>query len=76
MVGAKNLFYDPSRLLHLTSIIDNQISFQDKTETNIDELFTARYNLFKNVYLHKTAVAIQLMILDIFNDADCIWNFR
>lgn len=62
--------YDSSRLILLGRVIDNQICYSSKEVFNIYDLFQTRYSLFKRVYTHKVAKAIEYMIVDALAAAD------
>ncbi|KAJ3396559.1 SAM domain and HD [Lobulomyces angularis] len=68
-VGIKSN-YDSSRLMKFSRVIDDEICFNKNDAFNIHQLFQTRYSLFKNVYTHKTAKAVEYMIVDILLEAD------
>ena len=53
------------RLLAHARVIDGELCYADKNYFDIGLLFTARYELFKRVYFHKTSKAIDYMISDV-----------
>lgn len=53
-VGVKSIFFDPDRLLRTARIINNEIAFHSRNDSNLYGLFHSRYKLFKEVYLHRT----------------------
>ncbi|KAI8899413.1 hypothetical protein BC833DRAFT_585820 [Globomyces pollinis-pini] len=68
-VGMKETI-NPSRLITLSRVIDNQICFNQKEAYNLYEVFHCRFSLFKQVYTHRVSTAIEYMIKDIFLLAD------
>ena len=56
--------FDHSRLINLCRVIDNQICYHEKEVVNVYEMFHMRHRLFSEVYSHKTAKAIELMLCD------------
>jgi HD superfamily phosphohydrolase len=73
--GVKTTF-DYSRLMNFSRVIDNQICYHAKEVFNIYELFHTRYTLFKQVYTHRAAKAIEYMIRDALIEADVAWDRR
>ncbi|KAA1479101.1 HD-domain/PDEase-like protein [Dentipellis sp. KUC8613] len=53
-----------SRLIHSARVIDNQICYDIKDANQIYELCHTRFSLHKRIYHHKTAKAIEYMIID------------
>ena len=43
--------------------------------TKIYDLFQSRYRMFKQVYLNRISVGIELMIKDVFLQANPYYNF-
>jgi len=57
-------------------VIDNQICYADKSSFGVIELFTCRYNLFKEYYNHGTVQAMELMFSDILKEARHVYDFE
>lgn len=73
-IGFKDSFnYD--RAFQQARVINDQICYHKKEVFNIWELYQKRFSLFKRVYSHHTAEAIQLMIVDALVSCDSIMNF-
>ncbi|EMD31788.1 hypothetical protein CERSUDRAFT_119364 [Gelatoporia subvermispora B] len=53
-----------TRLIHSARVIDNQICFNIKDANQVYELCYTRFSLHKRIYNHKTAKAIEYMIID------------
>ncbi|KIJ65697.1 hypothetical protein HYDPIDRAFT_110844 [Hydnomerulius pinastri MD-312] len=53
-----------SRLIHSARVIDNEICYDIKDANQIYELCYTRFSLHKRIYSHKTAKAIEYMIID------------
>ena len=62
--------FEYTRMLEHARVIDDKICFASKTSYDIYSLFGTRYELFKRVYSHKTAKAIEYMICDILTRAN------
>jgi HD superfamily phosphohydrolase len=60
----------PNRLMSLSRICENQIVYSYKETFNLYELFHTRYSLFKRIYTHKVAKAVEYMIVDALLAAD------
>ncbi|EIN04338.1 HD-domain/PDEase-like protein [Punctularia strigosozonata HHB-11173 SS5] len=58
----KNVWW--TRLLATARVIDDQICYNVKDSYNVLSVFAARFNLHKLVYSHKTAKAIEYMLID------------
>jgi HD superfamily phosphohydrolase len=63
-IGIKNNF-DCSRILDEVKVIDDKICYPKQTYFHLCNLFTTRYYLHKQIYTHKTIIAIEYMIYDI-----------
>ncbi|KAF9507194.1 hypothetical protein BS47DRAFT_1398828 [Hydnum rufescens UP504] len=59
-----------SRLINSCRVIDNHIAYDYKDFYNVCELFHTRFSLHKRIYHHKTAKAIEYMIVDALCAAD------
>lgn len=53
-----------TRLLKSARVIDGQICYDIKDANNIYEVYNTRFRLHKQIYNHKTAKAIEYMIID------------
>ncbi|KAK0205885.1 hypothetical protein DFS33DRAFT_540439 [Desarmillaria ectypa] len=53
-----------TRLLKSARVIDGQICYDIKDANNIYEVYNTRFRLHKHIYNHKTAKAIEYMIID------------
>lgn len=54
------------RLIRFMSIKNNQLYFDPKSFSVIKGLLTARKDLYQSVYCHKTALAVESMLKDLF----------
>lgn len=61
-----------SRLIRSARVIDDQICYADKDWYMVSQLFESRFALHKMIYNHKSAKAIELMIVDALVLADPI----
>ncbi|GAB5590351.1 hypothetical protein Unana1_05251 [Umbelopsis nana] len=68
-LGAKSS-YDAKRLMWFSRVIDNQICYHEKEVYNLYEIFHTRYSLFKQMYTHRKAKAVECMITDVLVAAD------
>ncbi|KAG2226577.1 hypothetical protein INT45_005063 [Circinella minor] len=57
--------YDAKRLLMYSRIVNNEICYHHK-----EVMFYTRYSLFKRIYTHRVAEAIEMMITDTMIEAD------
>ncbi|KAI8369175.1 hypothetical protein EDC96DRAFT_607057 [Choanephora cucurbitarum] len=62
--------YDAKRLLVYSRVINNEICYHHKEVYNLYEMFHTRYNLFKQIYLHRVNESIEWMLVDAFLAAD------
>ncbi|KAM3583590.1 hypothetical protein VKS41_004497 [Umbelopsis sp. WA50703] len=62
--------YDSKRLIWFSRVIDNQICYHEKEVYNLYEIFHTRYSLFKQMYTHRKAKAVECMITDVLLEAD------
>ncbi|KAG8896521.1 hypothetical protein FRC01_011738, partial [Tulasnella sp. 417] len=63
-----------SRLIHAARVIDDTICYDWKDAQSVYELFYSRYSLHKRVYNHKTARAIEYMIVDALLAAEQVFH--
>lgn len=73
--------YDFTRLMNFSRVIRDEsghmeICYHAKEVYDIYELFRTRYTLFRQVYSHKAAKAVEYMIRDVLIEADRAWNGR
>lgn len=61
--------------MELARVIQGEICFSSKEAFNILCLFHTRYCLHKQVYSHKVAKAVELMICDVLAAADTAYGF-
>lgn len=64
--------FDSSRLINDVHVIDNKICFPEQMYHEVASIFTTRYRLHKQVYIHKMVLATQYMMYDIMNLLDPI----
>jgi HD superfamily phosphohydrolase len=74
-LGCPNESFDGDFLFNHARVIDNSICFREKDAFSIYELFNCRYRLFKEFYIHRVSKGIDLMIKDIFLEANSHYNF-
>ncbi|KAH7102841.1 HD-domain/PDEase-like protein [Auriculariales sp. MPI-PUGE-AT-0066] len=58
------------RLIDNARVLGGHICFHIKDVNQVYSLFHTRFNLFKRIYLHKTSVSIEYMIVDALLAAD------
>lgn len=63
------------RLINCARVIDDQICYDIKDANMLFELCHTRYSLHKLIYTHKTARAIEYMIVDALLSAESIMHF-
>ncbi|KAL5111154.1 Deoxynucleoside triphosphate triphosphohydrolase SAMHD1 [Taenia crassiceps] len=66
-------FYRPA---YHTSDDAWHMSFRASEYSNVLHIFSQRLRLFRSVYFHKTALAIETMFIDILNALDSAHHFR
>lgn len=64
MVGYNGLNVDFKRLIKYSKVIENQLCYKATAAQDITAMLMARFNMFKQVYSHRAATAIELMIAD------------
>ncbi|KAI9499236.1 HD phosphohydrolase domain-containing protein [Zychaea mexicana] len=62
--------YDAKRLLMYSRVVNNEICYHHKEVYNLYEMFYTRYSLFKRIYTHRVAEAVEMMITDAMIHAD------
>ena len=63
------------RIIKHASIIDNKIAYNRKIYNDINLVFNRRFELFKQVYLHKTCMAIEFMVAEALVKANPVYRF-
>ncbi|KAJ9089749.1 hypothetical protein DSO57_1009500 [Entomophthora muscae] len=63
-IGIKSS-YDTNRLMTFCRVIDNQLCYNQKEVYNLYEMFHTRYSLFKRIYCHRVARALDLMVCEV-----------
>ena len=71
-VTGLNTNFNCDRLIDHVRIIDNSICYQEQAIGDIIELYNTRYKLHKTVYGHKSVIAAQYMLIEIFKYLDKI----
>ncbi|KAH7914820.1 hypothetical protein BJ138DRAFT_1098348 [Hygrophoropsis aurantiaca] len=61
-----------TRLIHSARVIENEICYDIKDSNQVYELCYTRFSLHKRIYNHKTATAIEYMLIDALLAADPI----
>lgn len=64
MLGMMHNGIDGARIIRSARVIDNQICYEIKDADSLYEVGELRYKLHKKIYHHKTAKAIEYMIID------------
>ena len=52
------------RIMENSKIINGQIYYSEKVKCNIQEFFHVRFNMYKDVYNHRTVRGIEFMVKD------------
>lgn len=74
-LGLSGQAFDSIILLKTAKIINNEICYRTKDAFSFYELYQCRYRLFKEFYLHRVTKGIDLMIKDIFTEANAVYKF-
>lgn len=69
-------FINYKRIIKNAMIIDNRIAYNKKIYNDINMVYQRRYELFKQVYLHKTCQAIDFMVTDALIAANNKFKFE
>jgi len=73
--GVRNTF-DCSRLINNCRVVGSEICYHCKDMFTVYCLFHTRYTLFKQVYTHKAAKAVEYMLCDAMLAANRAWKNR
>ena len=74
-IGLPTQAYDVSYIIKNARIINNKVGYRDKASFSIFEMFQIRYRLYKQYYFSREVKAMDLMIRDIFLEANNYYNF-
>lgn len=75
-LGLSGHSFDSEILLKSARIINDNICYRSQDAYSIYELFQCRYRIFKEFYLHRVSKGIDLMIKDIFQEANLVYDFK
>ncbi|KFM24211.1 Deoxynucleoside triphosphate triphosphohydrolase SAMHD1-like protein [Auxenochlorella protothecoides] len=64
------LSYDFNRVMQFSKVIDDEICYRYSEYMNLHELFHSRAIMHRQVYTHKKAKAIELMVVDALLESD------
>ena len=62
--------FNPDIIMKGARVVENQICFPEKREFEVKKLFDSRYNLYNDVYYHKTTQGHECILLDILNETN------
>ena len=62
-------------ILKGSRVVDNKIAYNIKIINSIKMVYDLRFEMFRAIYNHKTAQAIDLMYQDVLIKADPVYNF-
>lgn len=74
MIGLK-FGFDYRRFIDGVTVINNNICYPEKTCFEVASVFNTRYRLHKQIYTHKSVIAIQMMISDMMLQIHGIIDF-
>jgi len=72
----KQCSFSVEQLIRNCRVIKGKLCYDKKEIRTIDRLFRTRYDMFQEIYLHKTVKAIELMFLDALDYIDKNINFE
>lgn len=58
------------------AVLENKIAYNTKIINDINIVYERRFELFKQVYLHKTCQAIEFMVSEALIAADPVYDFK
>lgn len=64
------------RIIKHATVIDNKIAYNRKIYNDINLVFNRRFELFRQVYLHKTCQAIEFMVAEALVKANPVYHFE
>ena len=67
---------DYERITMNAAILENKIAYNTKILNDINIVYERRFELFKQVYLHKTCQAIEFMVSEALIAADPVYDFK
>jgi HD superfamily phosphohydrolase len=70
-----NISFNYNRLIENAMIINNIISFPEKVDSDIINLFQSRHYMHKKVYSHKVVISSLLNIIELLENLDKLINF-
>ena len=63
-------------LIKNARVVDNQICYHVKYDSQVKQLFDTRYNLYRDCYYHRVTQMHELLILDILQECEgVLYNF-
>ncbi|CAK0787043.1 hypothetical protein CVIRNUC_010259 [Coccomyxa viridis] len=70
MYSGTKISVDVKRIFPFVKVLDDELCYKYSEYHNIFEVFSTRARMFRSVYLHKKANAVEHMIMDAFVEAD------
>lgn len=68
--------FQAGRIMEFARIIDGEICFSIKEARNVLDMFTTRFRLFQEVYMHRKVRAVEAMICDILEVLEPVLDIR
>ena len=75
MIGQKCGSIDFDRLFSGVRVINNDLCYNIKNDSDILKLFQSRFRQYKQIYYHKNTVAYDLMVKEAFILSDSYYNY-
>lgn len=73
-INGAQLSYE--RIMMNATVLENTIAYNTKIINDINIVYERRFELFKQVYLHKTCQAIEFMVAEALIAADPVYDFK
>jgi len=71
-----NLGHDYEYLIKNAKVLEGDICYEAKASFSVVEVFNCRYELYKRYYFSREVKAIDLMLRDMFYEANVYYNFK
>ena len=64
------------RIIENAAVIESKIAYNTKILNEINLVYSRRFELFRQVYLHKTCQAIEFMVAEALVKANPVYHFE
>lgn len=72
----KDFHLDTSLLVDRCKVLNGQIAYPIDLHDQVSKVFSVRHTMFQQVYYHPRVQAMELMLLDVFLESQCVMKYE